>query len=111
MLAMTTATISKKITKGEELVVMPRRAYEALERAYAELLWRQKELEADADIRAGRVSKGYRTVPALKRALAQMSKKPTLKTALANFTPDMIELVNWGPDVGKEVIAYGLACN
>ncbi len=104
MSGMATATISKKVTKGEELVVMPRSAYEQLERAYADLLWREKELEADADIRAGRVTT-YRTKKSLQRALAHMKKKPTLKAALANFTPDMVERVNWGQDVGKEVIA------
>lgn len=29
---------------------------------------------------------------------------PTLKEALANFTPEMIEQVEWGGDVGKEIV-------
>ena len=29
---------------------------------------------------------------------------PTLREAMANFTPDMMERVDWGRDVGKEVI-------
>ncbi len=48
-----------------------KRLLDDLMRANQRLTWRQKELEADADIRAGRVSKKYRTIPALKRALVR----------------------------------------
>lgn len=79
---MTTVTLSKKITKGEELVVVPKRAYIQMERAYRRLYgartqeerWRAMEAEADADIRAGRVSKEYRTVASLKRALNRLKR-------------------------------------
>ena len=109
---MTKVTLTKALTKGEELVVIPKRTYDLMERVYRQFgnaltsddVWREMEAEADADIKAGRVSKTIRTVPALKRALAKM-KKPTLKTALANFTPDMVEHVNWGRNVGKEITA------
>lgn len=43
-----------------------------IERGYQKMLWHQMELEADADIKAGRVSKGYRTASALKRALDRL---------------------------------------
>jgi len=32
------------------------------------------------------------------------NKLPTLKAALAKFTPEMTELVDWGKDIGKEII-------
>ncbi len=32
------------------------------------------------------------------------SKLPTLREAMANFVPEMMEQVNWGSDVGKEII-------
>ena len=31
-------------------------------------------------------------------------KLPTLKEALANFTPNMLEKVEWGGDMGKEIV-------
>lgn len=31
-------------------------------------------------------------------------KLPTLREAMANFVPEMMEPVNWGRDVGKEII-------
>lgn len=49
------------------------RVLDEIERSYQELLWRQKELEADADIKAGRY-KTYRTVKELKRALDKLKK-------------------------------------
>ncbi len=37
--------------------------------------------------------------------VAETTKQfPTLREAMANFTPEMIEQVDWGKDVGKEVI-------
>ena len=49
-------------------------SFDDIERSYQTLLWRQKELQADADIEAGRVSKGYRTISALKKALARLKR-------------------------------------
>lgn len=73
---MTTVTLSKKITKGEELIVVPKRAYEEMERVYrrfktrtSDEIWREMEAEADADIKAGRVSKAIRTTRELKKYL------------------------------------------
>ena len=39
-------------------------------------------------------------------AVAETAAKrlPTLREAMANFVPEMMERVNWGRDVGKEVI-------
>ena len=36
--------------------------------------------------------------------ITRKRKLPTLKEALANFSPEMLEKVDWGSDVGKEVI-------
>ena len=107
---MTKVTRTKALTKGEELVVIPKQTYERMQVIYhrfshiymSDDMWR--EMEADVDIHADRVTV-VRTKRVLQHALAQMKKKPTLKAALANFTPDMVERVNWGRDVGKEVIA------
>ncbi|MEO8638064.1 MAG: hypothetical protein ABI430_04155 [Candidatus Taylorbacteria bacterium] len=33
-----------------------------------------------------------------------MGKLPTLKDVLVNFSPNMIEDVQWGNDVGKEIL-------
>lgn len=33
-------------------------------------------------------------------------KLPTLREAMANFVPEMMERVDWGRDVGKEIIDY-----
>lgn len=43
-----------------------------IERGYQKLLWHKMELEADADIKAGRISKGYRTATSLIRALNRL---------------------------------------
>lgn len=32
------------------------------------------------------------------------SKLPTLREAMVNFVPEMMEYVDWGRDVGKEII-------
>jgi len=74
---MHTATISKKITKGEELVVMPRQVYDQFLIAYEQCEKYGKsarELEADADIASGRVSRGYRTKTELKSALNRLKR-------------------------------------
>ena len=31
-------------------------------------------------------------------------KLPTIQEAMANFVPEMLEQVDWGEDVGKEII-------
>lgn len=43
-------------------------------RARQRLTWKKMEAEADADIKAGRISKGYRTASALKRALDRLTR-------------------------------------
>ncbi len=48
--------------------------HEEIERNYQKLLWQNMEREADEDIKAGRVSKGYRTASALKRALDRLRR-------------------------------------
>ncbi len=45
------------------------RTSDDIEREYQKLLWQKMEREADADIKAGRVSKSYSTVASLMRAL------------------------------------------
>ncbi len=45
-----------------------------IKRGYHKLLWHKMELEADADIKAGRVSKGYRTKRELKQYLSQLKR-------------------------------------
>ncbi len=45
-----------------------------IKREYQKLLWDKMEAEADADIKAGRVSKGYRTAASLKRALERLRR-------------------------------------
>ncbi|MBI2097750.1 MAG: hypothetical protein HYT46_02350 [Candidatus Vogelbacteria bacterium] len=63
---MTTVTISKKITKGEELVVIPREEYERFKEIET---FFSREREADNDIAFGRLSRSYRTRKDLKKAL------------------------------------------
>ena len=63
---MTTLTISKSLTRGEELVIIPRKDYEKLRHSYEVLL---REKEADDDIAAGRVSNSYTNSKDLKHAL------------------------------------------
>jgi len=45
-----------------------------IERGYQKLLWHRMEFEADVDIRAGRVSKGYRTKRELAQALNRLKR-------------------------------------
>lgn len=78
---MTTVTLTKKITKGDELIVVPKRAYEEMERVYRRIkaktsdeIWQEMEAEADADIKAGRVSKPIRTKRELKKYLAGLRR-------------------------------------
>lgn len=53
-------------------VLQKKQTPENIKRDYQKLLWQQMEREADEDIKAGRVSKGYRTASALKRALDRL---------------------------------------
>lgn len=63
---MTTVTISKKITKGAELVVIRREEYERFKQIETVF---SREKEADDDITIGRLSRPYRNKKELKRAL------------------------------------------
>lgn len=71
---MTTVTIPKKVTKGEELVVIPRKDYEEFLRfrklrAFSKL---DKDLqEAMIDVFEGRVSGPFNSVKGLRRALEE----------------------------------------
>ncbi|MDP3661403.1 MAG: type II toxin-antitoxin system Phd/YefM family antitoxin [bacterium] len=51
-----------------------RHTLDDIERSYQTLLWRQKEMEADADIRAGRVSNAIRTKLELKSYLSGLRR-------------------------------------
>lgn len=63
---MATIMISKKMTKGAELVIIPLKEYERFKEIQT-FLFREKE--ADDDIEAGRLSPPYRNKKDLKRAL------------------------------------------
>lgn len=69
---MNTLTISKKITKGEELVVIPRQVYDKFLAVYEKYGRNAKEREASEDIVSGRVSRGYKTKMSLKSALHRL---------------------------------------
>ena len=63
---MTTVTISKKITGGAELVIIPREEYERFKQIETVF---SREREADDDIVLGRLSRPYRDRKDLKKAL------------------------------------------
>ena len=63
---MTTVTISKKITGGAELIIIPREEYERFKQIETVF---SREREADDDIAFGRLSRPYRNKKDLKRAL------------------------------------------
>lgn len=63
---MTTVTISKKMTKGAELVIIPREEYERFKQIETVF---SREKEADDDITFGRLSRPYRNKKDLKKAL------------------------------------------
>ncbi len=63
------------------------------------------------------IAKKYRLTDGAKVTFTEMQKGlfvtavredkdtlPTLREAMANFVPEMMERVNWGRDVGKEII-------
>ena len=63
---MTTVTISKKMTKGAELVIIPREEYERFKQIETVF---SCEREADDDIVSGRLSRPFRNKKDLKKAL------------------------------------------
>ena len=71
---MNRVTLTKEITKGEELVVIPRKEYDKILFANEKLKWYQKEREAHGDILKGRVSRGYTTQKELRAALNNLKK-------------------------------------
>ncbi|MDO8620053.1 MAG: AbrB/MazE/SpoVT family DNA-binding domain-containing protein [bacterium] len=63
------------------------------------------------------IAKKYRLIDGAKVTFTEMQKGvfltavqedkhklPTLREAMANFVPEMMERVNWGRDVGKEIL-------
>lgn len=68
---MTPLTISKKMTKGDELVIIPLREYERFRHLESFL---SREKEADDDIIAGRLSLSYRNKQELKKALDRLKR-------------------------------------
>ena len=71
---MNRVTLTKEITKGEELVVVPRKEYDKILVAYEKSKWHQKEHEAHDDILKGRISRGYTTQKELRMALNNLKK-------------------------------------
>lgn len=68
---MSTITIPKKITKGEELVVIPRKDYERLLK-YPKIKKLDQDLEkALEDVRAGRLFGPFKTVEEFKKSISR----------------------------------------
>lgn len=67
-------TITKNLTKGDELVVISRKDYDLFCSAYETHRWAELEREAAEDIQKGKVSKAYRTKKELRRALAKLKR-------------------------------------
>ena len=67
-------TLTKDITKGDELVVVSRKEYDRVLSVYEKLQWYEKERDAHNDIMGERVSRGYATPKELKRALDKLKK-------------------------------------
>ena len=67
-------TLTKKITKGDELVVVSRKEYDKAVAAYKKLQWYEKEREAHNDIMKGRLSRVYKTQKELRGALVKLKK-------------------------------------
>ena len=44
------------------------------------------------------------TQKGLDKEIAGKRKFSTIRDAMINFSPEMIEMVEWGSDVGKEVV-------
>ncbi|HZY11070.1 MAG TPA: hypothetical protein VFF29_07940 [Bacteroidota bacterium] len=77
---MTTITIPKRFVKDDDIVLVPRRAYERMQ-SIIQLIdesqlwfwtkeWQTKEKEAERDIQAGRLHGPFQTKKQLKAALA-----------------------------------------
>lgn len=69
---MTTITIPKRVTKGAELVIIPRQEYERFLRFQksVQMSPREEALEEGlADARAGRITPAFSSVKAFKRFL------------------------------------------
>lgn len=81
---MDTVTIPKKITKGEDLVVIPRREYEEFLRISKMIPkdqlwfwtkeWQEREKGAAGDIRLKNVSPPYKTKKELQAALDKLKR-------------------------------------
>ena len=81
---MTTITIPKKLTKGEELIIIPRKEYENFLRISKKIAegqewfwtkeWQEKEKEADWDIRLRKLSHPYKTKKELRTALNKLKR-------------------------------------
>jgi hypothetical protein len=66
--------LTKDITKGDELVVIPKKEYDRFLVAYEKFSWDEKERQADKDILKGRLSRGYKKKKDLKAALNRLKK-------------------------------------
>ena len=66
--------LTKDITKGDELVVIPKKEYDRFLAVYEKFGWDEKERQADEDILKGRLSRGYKTKKDLKAALNKLKK-------------------------------------
>lgn len=55
-----------------------------------------------APVVLSQMQKGALIAPVRKSAAKR--KLPTIQEAMANFVPEMLEQVDWGEDVGKEII-------
>ena len=71
---MNRVTLTKDITKGDELIVVSRKEYDEVFSAYEKLKWYEKEREAHDDILKGKVSQGYTTKNELRNALNKLKK-------------------------------------
>ena len=71
---MVTVAIPKRITKGEELIVIPRKEYERFLSMYKKYRWSEREHEAEEDILRGKMSPAYKTKRELKNALGKLKR-------------------------------------
>lgn len=81
---MTNVTIPKKLTKGDDLIVLPRKEYEKFLTIFKTLPkeqwwfwskeWQKMEREADRDIAEGKLSGSYSNKKDLKKALDALKR-------------------------------------
>ena len=71
---MSITMITKNVTKGDELVVMPRKEYDRFLAVYKKFGSDVKESEADNDILKGRLSRTYKTKKELAVALNKLKR-------------------------------------